>query len=444
VRTFKIGLNVGLNNFPSREQAVRLLQMPPLPALGAVELPNLINNCVAACSGLESLQLHLGFPPPLAKFIPGSWVADMPSLQTLTLCVFSSPVLLLNTLESMTSLAKLAISASHGTRLGPAAELPQSLTRLAWIRDTAMHMPAQVSGASLQATTSPLGMPHLQAQPGSQPAHARLARKVAEPKPPRRGACVPQVGRLTNLVSLQLGMVSYEGGNFEGLRHLRSLRHLELEACQIPGCLSQLTMLTALVVRQPQGHDIAASLDDALCSLTQLTSLGLELDPAALAALRQLQKLKLYVVGQAAAAWNPAWSLPTGPWQRSLQQLNCSFQLAASSPDFLRGAERLREMISPDTPNPTACEGPAQFAAFWGWVYRHASLTSLVIPLSAPTVSSALFQTCLRATAERPGLKISILDARQPQPQGAAGAAAAPAAAPGPVALPDALQIAHF
>jgi hypothetical protein len=207
---------------------------------------------------------------------------------------------------------------------------------------------------------------------------------------------------------LQRKHVAYERGHFEGLLHLTGLQHLELWTCRIPACLSQLTMLTALTVRQPQGDDTAASLDDALRGLTQLTILGLELNnaaagvPPALAALRQLQKLKFHFVGQA-AAWNPAWSLPTGPWQRSLQQLSCTFQLAASSPDFLCGA-RLNEIIFATTPDcPAGERGAAQFATFWGWVYRHASLTSLVFPLLAPTVSSALLQTCLRATAERPG-----------------------------------------
>ena len=56
--------------------------------------------------------------------------------------------------------------------------------------------------------------------------------------------------------------VAYERGHFEGLLHLTGLQHLELWTCRIPACLSQLTMLTALTVRQPQGDDTAASLDE--------------------------------------------------------------------------------------------------------------------------------------------------------------------------------------
>ena len=164
VRTFRIGLNAELNNMPTRNQAAQLRQMPPLPALDAVELPNLIKNCVAACGGVETLQLHLSFPPPIANFVPGSWVVAMSSLHALKLCALSSPVLLSNTLEGLTALAQLIVFAWHGIRLGPAVELPQSLMRLTWIGDAALQMPAQVSRVSSQATTSPMGVPHLQPQ----------------------------------------------------------------------------------------------------------------------------------------------------------------------------------------------------------------------------------------------------------------------------------------
>ena len=145
--------------------------------------------------------------------------------------------------------------------------------------------------------------------------------------------------------------------------------------CQFPGCLSQLTTLTQLTVREPRGDGIAVSLDVALRGLTQLSRLGLRRIPAAsgvpaaLAMLRQLEELELNLVGEPAAG-SPAWSLPTGPWQRSLRGLACSPKLAACSPDFLRGAEQLKGIAFTQTPTDT--EARETMAAFWLWARLHA------------------------------------------------------------------------
>ena len=385
----------------------------------ALEHGALVAAAVAACSGLEELDLAT-----IPAAVLSSWLLPLgASLRRLRTGDFTSTTVA-GSLEFLTALQDLQLGlSSHYVEFTDDARLPPSITRLAVGNGDGLDsMPPQVRVQVLgfieavlcwpsgrcccrrAAATSAAAAAAAAASMAAAAVAARVGLITLPPTPPPPGApCPPQISTLHNLRHLRLQHPYSDVGSYGALARL-PLTRLELGVCcAVPSCLSALATLEALAVDGSQYSDfddqtVALRLCDALPRLTRLTYLALDLEtPSPLAQLTALPNLRsLY--------WGPslrtgAILLPPGVWLSGLQALGAPLPLLACSLPVLCGAQQLEEVSVYG-----ARRNVVQLLQLLRWAPRHRSLRRLL--LGCNQLDAEAWQAVAAAASQNPSLRM--------------------------------------